>query len=143
MIIQLAMAGAKRFEELVAWQNARILVQEAYTVCRDVNAGRDFGFCDQLTRAAVSSMSNIAEGFERASPKEFSRFLSISISSCAEVRSLTYVALDLGYIQQERFETIHEISNKTAMLTKALRRSVDSYSKRAYGMAQSEPSPEI
>ena len=103
---QLALVGqepvgraARRFEELRVWQQARLLVRAVYSDFE--SAPRDYSFRDQIQRAALSIMNNIAEGFERASPKEFSRFLEIAKSSCGEVRSMYYVAQDIRYITIE------------------------------------------
>ncbi len=88
------MSGIKRFEELVAWQKARQLTGQVYQVTGNKALNRDYSLARQMQRAAVSIMSNIAEGFERGSQKEFYHFLSISRGSCAELRSQLYVALD-------------------------------------------------
>jgi four helix bundle protein len=95
--------GISRFEDIEAWQEARILVREVYALFKDC---RDFGFRDQVQRAAVSIMSNIAEGFDRHSNKEFLHFLGISRGSLAEVRSLAYAALDIGHLSGEGFQTV-------------------------------------
>ena len=84
-----------KFEELIAWQKSRELVTAIYKVTNGKEFSRDFGLRDQIQRAAVSIMSNIAEGFERAGRAEFHQFLVIAKGSCAEVRSQLYVALDI------------------------------------------------
>jgi len=81
-----------RFEDIDAWKESRILVETIYLVTKEV---RDFAFVNQITRAAVSVMSNIAEGFDRNSNKEFIHFLIISRGSLSEVKSLLYVAIDI------------------------------------------------
>lgn len=92
------MAKANSFEELWIWQQARALVRQVYSdFCAGTPGGRDFGFRDQIQRAAISIMNNIAEGFERESDAEFARFLEIAKGSCGEVRSMYYAAEDLGY----------------------------------------------
>ena len=91
------------FEDFVAWQKARVLTAEIYKLTDTGRFARDFGLRDQMRRAAVSIMSNIAEGFERGRPSEFHHFLSIAKASCAELRSQLYVALDIGYLSQEEF----------------------------------------
>lgn len=92
-------SGAEKFEDLRVWQEARQLVVRIYSAFGDgTPAGRDFGFRDQIRRASVSVMSNIAEGFERCSTTEFARFLDIAKGSSGEVRSLLWVAEDLGYM---------------------------------------------
>src|SRR4051794_27586550 len=95
-----------RFEDLVAWQKARMLTREVYLATREGKIARDFGFASQLQRAAVSVMANIAEGFERRGPAEFSRFLTIAKASCAEVASHLYVALDIGYFERDSFQRL-------------------------------------
>lgn len=82
------MATIRRFEDVQAWQKARELVQEIYRICSDGRLSRDFGLKDQLLRAAVSSMSNIVEGFARSSDKDFAHFLDIARGSVFEVRWL-------------------------------------------------------
>ena len=89
----------ERFEDLIAWQKARQLTAEIYRVSAQDDFAKDFGLKDQIRRAAVSVMSNIAEGFDRALRSEFHQFLVIAKASCAEVRSQLYVALDVGYIE--------------------------------------------
>ena len=90
-----------KFEDLVVWQLARTLVKDIYS---SLKTCRDFGFNDQLQRAAVSIMNNIAEGFERSNyskdNKQFLNFLNIAYGSCGEVRSMFYAAEDLGYIDE-------------------------------------------
>jgi four helix bundle protein len=100
------MPTVRRFEELQAWQKARELVREIYRTSADGRLSKDFGLRDQLCRAAVSTMSNIAEGFARGSDKDFAHFLDIGKGSAMEVQSLLYVALDVGYIDQQNFERL-------------------------------------
>jgi len=102
------MATAKQFEDLHVWQEARGLVNEVYKVTKQGAGRRDFSLRDQITRAAVSSMSNIAEGFERGSRREFIQFLNLAKGSTGEVRSQLYVALDQQYIDQKMFETLRD-----------------------------------
>ena len=100
------MATVQQFEDLHVWQDARSLVREIYQVTKQRAFRRDFGLRDQITRAATSTMSNIAEGFERGTRKEFIRFLNIAKGSIGEVRSQLYVALDQEYIEQETFDNL-------------------------------------
>jgi four helix bundle protein len=90
-----------RFEDLIAWQKARELAADIYRVSACRPFSRDFALQVQIRRAANSVSSNIAEGFERWRLTEFQHFLSIAKSSCAEVRSQLYIALDVGYIDEE------------------------------------------
>jgi four helix bundle protein len=99
-------AKIERFEDIEAWQKARELTRQIYDASNDGPFARDFGLRDQIRRASVSIMSNIAEGFERGTNKEFIQFLYIAKGSSGEVRSQLYVAFDLGYIDKNTFETI-------------------------------------
>src|SRR5215831_8974107 len=96
----------KRFEDLIAWQKARVLTARIYKVTAKGLVARDFGLKDQIRRAAVSVMSNIAEGFERGRPTEFHQFLSVAKGSCAELRSQRFVALDASYIAKPDFNSL-------------------------------------
>jgi four helix bundle protein len=80
-----------RFEDLIAWQRSRELTKQIYLLTRKDSFSRDFGLREQIQRASVSIMSNLAEGFERGSINEFHQFLFIAKASCAEVRSQLYV----------------------------------------------------
>ena len=86
----------RRFEDLIAWQKARDLTKRIYSLTQQGGFERDYGLRDQIRRAAVSVMSNLAEGFDRAGRSEFHQFLVIAKGSSAEVRSHLYVALDVG-----------------------------------------------
>ncbi|MEM7602001.1 MAG: four helix bundle protein [Verrucomicrobiota bacterium] len=93
---------AEQFEELRIWQQAREQARDVYWDFGGESIGaRDFGFRDQIQRAAVSVMNNIAEGFERHSSKEFAHLLGVAKGSCGEVRSMFYLAEDLEYISPE------------------------------------------
>ena len=118
------MAGIKRFEDIRAWQDARELTQQVYKLSRTGGFAKDFGLRDQICRAAVSSMTNIAEGFDCDSPKEFARFLGIARRSAVEVQSLLYAALDVGYIEKEAFETHYTQANKVKGLIGAFKHSL-------------------
>ena len=102
------MAAFKTFEEINAWQNARVLVKDVYAMTRCGDFSKDYGLRDQIQRAAVSICSNIAEGFERRGNKEFINFLWIAKGSAAEVCSQLYHARDLGYITEEKFKTMYK-----------------------------------
>jgi four helix bundle protein len=98
-----------RFEDIQTWQEARKLVKMVYELIRiNERFSRDFRLVNQIQAAAVSSMSNIAEGFSRKGHKEFVQFLFISKSSVAEVQSQLYVALDQEYISQSDFKAVYE-----------------------------------
>ncbi|TKS60180.1 MAG: four helix bundle protein [Nitrospira sp.] len=97
------MAKIERFEDIKAWGMAKDLVMVIYRLSGKGSFSQDFALKDQIRRASVSVMSNIAEGFERGSKAEFARFLRIAKGSCGEVRSQLYVLLDLDYVKREEF----------------------------------------
>lgn len=103
------MSKIHRFEDIEAWQMARTLTVDVYQLTRKEGFDRDYGMKDQIRRASVSIMNNIAEGFERGSNKDFAKFLFISRGSAGEVRSLLYIAHDLGYISEEEFNQEKEL----------------------------------
>src|ERR1041384_8378226 len=105
------MASIKRFEEILDWQKAKELVREVYLVCAAGQFSRDFGLKDQICRAAVASMSNIAEGFGRKSGKDFAHFLDIARGSALEVQSLLYVARELKYISETDFGRLYKLAD--------------------------------
>src|SRR2546430_15190803 len=100
----MSMNKIEKFEDIIAWQRARVLTKEIYASAKVGPFARDFGLRDQIQRASVSTMSNIAEGFERGGDREFVQFLSNSKGSCGEVKSQLYVALDQAYVTQTIFE---------------------------------------
>jgi four helix bundle protein len=112
------------FEDLIAWQKARELTREIYTVTKSGEFKKDFGLRDQIQRACVSIMSNIAEGFDRASRAEFHQFLVIAKGSCAEVKSQLYVAFDVGYISNTRFNKLKELTDEVLQIIGGLRAAV-------------------
>ena len=114
----------ERFEDLIAWQKARQLTVEIYRITAQGEFARDFGLRDQIRRAAVSVMSNIAEGFDRGSRGEFHQFLVIAKASCAEVRSQLYVALDADYLDQAEFKRLYDIANEVGKIIGGLKLAV-------------------
>ena len=112
------MATIKRFEDIGAWQKARELSRIVYAMTNHSGFSRDYGLRDQIRRATVSIMSNIAEGYERDSgDRDFRHFLSLAKGSAGEVRSQLYVALDAGYITQQEFtETSALVAEVSRML---------------------------
>ncbi len=96
------MMKIKTFEDIESWKKARRLTNEIYRTTGKF--ARDFGLKDQIRRASISILSNIAEGFERGGDKEFLQFLAMAKGSCGEVRAQLYVAVDQGYVAQEIFE---------------------------------------
>lgn len=114
------MSTIKNFEDIEAWKVSRELVKGIYQTTRAGDFSHDYGLKDQIQRAAVSIMCNIAEGFERGGNKEFINFLSIAKGSCGEVRSQLYVALDLEYIAKSEFDELKRKCVKTSVLIQAL-----------------------
>ena len=111
------------FEQLEAWKTARELVRLVYSIFQREPARHDFGLKDQIQRAAVSAMTNIAEGFERVHPAEKLQFYNVARASCGEVRSLSYVMLDARYIPNAEHETLLERVAQTGRLVSGLIRS--------------------
>ena len=103
-----------RFEEIEAWQTARELTRLIYEYTEDGKFARDFGLKDQIRRASVSIMSNIAEGFESQTQSQFIRYLGIAKASAGEVRSQLYVVCDLQYIKEEQFSTVFQLAEKNS-----------------------------
>ena len=98
------------FEDLQVWKDSRILVKSIYQLTSDGKFSKDFGLREQIQRASVSIMNNIAEGFERNNNKEYIKFLGYSKGSAGEVRSMLYVATDLGYISQDSFNMHYQMA---------------------------------
>ncbi len=117
--------GVERFEELIAWQKARELTNQIYRATRQQSFMRDYGLSNQMQRAAVSTMANIAEGFERMNPGEFHQFLVIAKASCGELRSHLYVALDNTYLTRPEFDSLFGLCDETGRLIGALRVAVE------------------
>ena len=119
--------GFKRFEEIKAWQKARVGTVRVYQVSKNAPFAKDYGLCDQIRRAAVSVMANIAEGNGRRTNKDFASFLVQAHGSAAEVQSHLYIALDLKYLEQNDFDEIYglfdEISRMLMTLAQHLRNS--------------------
>jgi four helix bundle protein len=100
------MSAILKFEEMERWQKARTIAKTVYLLSEKEKFSRDYGLRDQIRRASVSIMSNIAEGFERGTNKEFIQFLYIAKGSSGEVRTQLYIAFDLGYINKVEFENL-------------------------------------
>jgi four helix bundle protein len=107
------MGTIQKFEDIDAWQKARVLTREVYAVTADGAFAKDFGLRDQIRRAAVSVMSNIAEGFDRGGVREFVQFLFIAKGSAAEVQAQLYVALDANHINEEQFKSLYALAQST------------------------------
>src|SRR2546422_1005504 len=115
----------QRFEDLIAWQKSRVLTRDIYKASNVGAFARDYGLRDQIQRAGVSTMSNIAEGFERGKPGEFHQFLCVAKGSNAELRSQLYVALDVGYLQPEEFQALMVQAEEVGRIVGGLRASVE------------------
>ncbi len=109
----------RNFEELRVWQDARLLVNDTYKM---ISKCKDFGFKDQLQRAAVSIMNNIAEGSESGSDSLFIRYLKISKASCGEVRSMLFLCEDLQYCSVEASITLR---NKTILISSSIQKLIE------------------
>ena len=113
-----------KFEDLIAWQKARELTRRVYEITRTGEFAKDFRLSGQIQSAAVSIMSNIAEGFERSGLREFHQFLSTAKASCAELRSQLYVTLDVGYIDERTFQDLRLHAEEVGRIIGGLRVSV-------------------
>ena len=111
------MSKIEKFEDIEAWKMAREITKMIYQISSSVNFSKDFALVNQIRRASVSIISNIAEGFERNGDKEFVQFLTIAKGSCGEVRAQLYVALDQNYIDEGQFIII---KNKLAETSRML-----------------------
>ena len=118
------MALIQRFEDIQAWQEARTLVIMIYALTNMEYFAKDFGMKDQIRRASVSAMTNIAEGVDCESKLEFARFLGIVRRSAVEVQSLLYAAIDTNYINQAEFDLHYEQARKTKALIGGFKRSL-------------------
>jgi four helix bundle protein len=121
------MGKIEKFEDIEAWQKARKLNKNIYSITKNNGFCKDFALKNQIRKASISVMSNIAEGFERSGTGEFVQFLAIAKGSAGEVRSQLYIALDQDYIKQKTFKDLNdltdEISNLIGGLMKYLRKT--------------------
>ena len=114
------MSSFKTFEEIIAWQKARLLCSLIYKTTYKENFRKDYGLSDQIRRSSVSVMANIAEGYERRGDKELIRFLNIARGSLSEVKSHLYVALDLNYITENEISELFLLIDETGKLINGL-----------------------
>jgi four helix bundle protein len=110
----------RKFEEIESWKRAGRLTNEIYQVTGTGKFARDFSLRDQIRRASISTLSNIAEGFKRGGDKEFLQFLAVAKGSCGEVRAQLYIALDEGYLAQEVFEELSKNAVEIGQLLSGL-----------------------
>ena len=113
--------GIKKFENLIVWQKSQDLAVHIYSFISRI---KDYGFRDQITRAAVSISNNIAEGFLRESPKEFARYLKIAQASNGEVRSMLYLSEKLNYLKRVEARQLIDQSNEISKMLYSLRKTV-------------------
>jgi four helix bundle protein len=122
---------AEKFEDLIAWQKARELTRRVYRMTASEAFSKDFGLRDQIRRAAVSIMSNLAEGFERGSTAEYHQFIVVAKGSCGEVRSQLYVAFDADYISQADFNSLCGQAVEVSKIINGLKSSIKNNSRKA------------
>ena len=116
----------KKFEDLESWKKARTLTNGVYKATAAGNFVRDFALKDQIRRASISILSNIAEGFERGGDKEFLQFLAVAKGSCGEVRAQLYIASDQGYLSQTLFRALVDNTNEIGRLISGLMKYLSS-----------------
>jgi four helix bundle protein len=117
-----AMATFKKFEEIECWKRARQLTRRVYAITNEPVFAKDFGLKDQIRRASVSVMSNIAAGYDRSGTAEFVHFLATAKGSAAEVKCQLYVAADQGYIQEAHFNELSALATETGSMVAGLMR---------------------
>lgn len=110
-----------RFEDIKAWQKAEELTLKIYLQFENT---RDLSFRDQIQRASVSIMNNIAEGFERKSSKSFIQFLLIANGSAAEVRSMLHLSLKIGYVSEIEYKQLSDLCNEISAMLFGLIRAI-------------------
>jgi four helix bundle protein len=131
------MVKADQFEELEAWKVSRRLTTAVYRLSAEGGLARDASLRNQLRRAAISIMSNIAEGFERNGNREFVQFLALAKGSCGELRSQLFAAFDAGYLTPIEFEELYALASETSRLLAGLLRYLRDSSFRGVKFRQS------
>lgn len=111
----------QKFEDIIAWQKAQEYAVDIYSVFKDL---KDYSFKDQICRAVISISNNIAEGFDRSSKADFSRFLYIAIGSCCEVKSMIYLAEKLKYISNQQQDKLLKDGNDISKIIRGLIKSL-------------------
>ena len=112
----------QKFEDVIGWQKAQDLTVNIYFV---FNALKDYGFKDQICRAAVSISNNIAEGFDRRTDADFTRFIYMAIGSCSEVKSMLYLSIRLGYLEPDKASKLIENANEISKILRGLIKSLE------------------
>ena len=118
------MSKIQKFEDLICWQKSRLIVKDIYKITSVDIFKKDFALKEQIRRASISIVLNIAEGFARKSHKEFTRFLFMSHGSVSEVQAALYLALDLNYLSQEKFQKIYNDCNEISRIISGLIKSL-------------------
>lgn len=124
----------KRFEDIEAWREARKLTIAIYKITDNAKFGKDWGMKDQIQRASVSVMNNIAEGFDSDTKTEFRRFLGIARRSCSEIQSILYIAVDLAYVEKEEFNKFYEQAEKIRRMVTSFMKYLKETQKRQYSI---------
>lgn len=132
---------ASSFEDLKVWRKARELANLIYSATRQESFTRDFGLADQIRRAAVSVVSNIAEGFERGSYTEFIQFLYIAKGSCGEVRAQLYIARDQKYLPETEFQRCHALATEISRMLSGLADHLKGSQQRGDKFRRLQPKP--
>lgn len=114
------MAAIEKFEDLIAWQKSKSFAVKIYSATDEGKFSKDFGLRDQIRRASISIVSNIAEGFERKGNKEFLQFLFYSLGSIAEVKTQLIISFELNYISKEKFDELNDLLIDIQKITKGL-----------------------
>lgn len=135
------MATFKKFEEIECWKRARHLTRCVYEITNKPAFSKDFGLKDQIRRASVSIMSNIAEGHDRSGNSEFIHFLATAKGSAAEVRCQLYVAADQGYIEEQQFVELNALATETSSMLAGLMRYLRSSSYKGTKFKSASPDP--
>jgi len=129
------MATIQKFEDLICWQRGRELTKAVYKAFKNCS---DYGFRDQIQRASVSVISNIAEGFERGTKQEFINYLYIAKGPAGEVRAQLYVALDIGYLNIETFKYLNNLSAECSRLIQSFTEKVKGGSRQGTQFKRAE-----
>lgn len=119
-----ALPAVKSFEDLLVWQQGRRIVKEVYLLTKILPADEKFGLISQMRRAAVSVPLNIAEGHSRNSRKEYMHFLSISVGSLAELKTLFILCVDLEYLTTQKIAAVQDLLDKTVKMIRNLQRKL-------------------
>lgn len=114
------MATIEKFEDLIAWQKSKAFAVKIYSVTEEGKFSKDYGLRDQIRRASISIVSNIAEGFERKGNKEFLQFLFYSLGSIAEVKTQLIISFELNYISKEKYDELNDLLVDIQKITKGL-----------------------